>query len=125
MDNIESKHILIIDDEPQILKLLSRVFSRYDFKIDTASNGREGIAKIDSYDYNLIITDIKMPDVSGEQVCNHLKDVKKKETPIIGMSGTPWSLDHTIFNAVLEKPCSKNELCKTVEKCLDYKTITK
>jgi CheY-like chemotaxis protein len=119
MGDIESKHILIIDDEPQILKLLSRVLSKVSKNIDTANNGREGIEKIDSYDYNLILTDIKMPDISGEEVCHYLKVTNKKQTPIIGMSGTPWLLDHTIFNAVLEKPCSKDELLETVDKLLD------
>lgn len=111
-------HILIIDDEPQILKLLSRILSKIDLKIDTANGGREGIEKIELYDYSLILTDIKMPDISGEQICHHLKCTLKKQTPIIGMSGTPWLLDHTIFNAVLEKPCSNDDLLKTVDSFL-------
>jgi DNA-binding response OmpR family regulator len=67
-------NILIIDDEPQIIKLLLRLLSKDNIHIDTAINGKEGIQKIDLYDYNLIITDIKMHGISGEQVCHHLKD---------------------------------------------------
>jgi len=111
-------NILIIDDEPQILKLLSKVFSRRSFKIDTAKSGEEGIEKIESNDYSLILTDIKMPGISGEQVCNYLRNTKQKQTPIIGMSGTPWLLDHNIFNVVIEKPCSTSDLWEAVDKCL-------
>lgn len=118
MHELNAHKVLVIDDEPQILKLLSRILSKNDLKIDTASDGREGIEKIDSYDYGLIITDIKMPDISGEQVCHHLKNTTKKQTPIIGMSGTPWLLDHNLFDAVLAKPCLTDELLEVIDKFL-------
>jgi len=107
-------HILIIDDEAPILKLLSKVLSREGYRIDTAENGEEGIKKIESNDYNLILTDIKMPGISGEQVAILLKDIKEKRTPIVGMSGTPWLLNEDMFDAVLAKPCSKENLFNVV-----------
>ncbi|RLB92098.1 MAG: hypothetical protein DRH26_06990 [Deltaproteobacteria bacterium] len=102
--------ILVNDDEPAILKLMARILSKNGHAVDTASNGEEGIKKIEANDYSLILTDIKMPGISGHQVFEHLRNKAKKATPVIGMSGTPWLLDQNNFDAVLQKPSSLKEM---------------
>jgi len=102
--------ILIVDDEVPILKMLQLKLSRMGFDVDTASNGEEGINKIEANDYSLILTDIKMPGISGHQIFDHLRNKIKKSTPIIGMSGTPWLLDQSGFDAVLQKPSSLKDI---------------
>ncbi|MCP3874014.1 MAG: response regulator [Desulfobacteraceae bacterium] len=98
--------ILIIDDEPAILKLMGKSLSRVGYVVDTAENGEDGIKKIDRNKYSLILTDIKMPGITGSHVLEYVRNKSfQKETPIIGMSGTPWLLDHCDFDAVLKKPC--------------------
>ena len=88
MYNHTPPHILIIDDEPSILKLLSKILSCENFKIDIANNGKDGIKKIELNNYDLILTDIKMPEVSGNDVLQHIKENKNSFMPIVGMSGT-------------------------------------
>ena len=105
-----AKPILVIDDEPSILKLITRILSKNGYNVDTASNGEEGIKKIEGNDYSLILTDIKMSGISGNQVFDCLRNKTKKTTPIIGMSGTPWFLDQSNFDAVLSKPYHMKEL---------------
>jgi DNA-binding response OmpR family regulator len=51
-----------------------------------------------------------MPDVSGRQVSRELKKIKGNTIPVVGMSGTPWLLDHDLFDAVLPKPYSLKKL---------------
>ncbi len=104
--------ILIIDDEASILELLSTSLTKNGYAVDIAENGEEGIEKIESRDYSLIFTDIKMPGLSGEQVLQYLKYVLKNVTPVVGMSGTPWRLDHCEFDAVLAKPFSMKDFLK-------------
>ncbi|MBU1696227.1 MAG: response regulator [Proteobacteria bacterium] len=104
------KPILIIDDEISILKVSERILSRNGYGVDMAANGEEGIRKIENNEYSLILTDIEMSGISGDQVLDYLRNKIKKSTPVVGMSGTPWFLDQSNFDAVLPKPYSMKEL---------------
>jgi len=115
---VASTTILIIDDEIPILTMLKLKLTRMGFNVDTAESGEEGMEKIDSNIYDLILTDIKMPGISGDQILHYLKDEKKSSTPVVGMSGTPWLLDQNDFNAVLSKPCSLKDTLATINQLL-------
>jgi CheY-like chemotaxis protein len=108
--------ILILDDEPSILKLMKRMLSRNGYAVDTTVNGEEGIRKIERNEYSLILTDIKMPGISGNQIFDHLRNKSKKSTPIIGMSGTPWLLNQSGFDAVLQKPSSQKDMLDLIKR---------
>jgi DNA-binding response OmpR family regulator len=108
--------ILIIDDEPSILKMLTMALSRKGYVTDTALNGAQGIKKFNANHYDLVLTDIVMPDLSGSQVSLELRKIKGNVTPIVGMSGTPWLLDRDLFDDVLPKPCSLKELFDVIGK---------
>ena len=112
--NTITKSILVIDDEISILNLLETAISRCGYNVDTATNGKAGIQKIENNEYSLIITDIKMPGISGDQVLDYLRNKIKKSTPIIGMSGTPWLLKQNDFDAILQKPCLMGEIIEVM-----------
>ena len=114
-----AKPILVIDDEASILRLMTRCLSKYGYAADTPSNGEEGIKKIEANDYSLILTDIKMPGISGNQVFDHLRNKIKKTTPIVGMSGTPWLLNQSGFDAVLPKPYLMKELLDLISQFIE------
>ncbi len=108
--------ILVIDDEINILKLFRQIQSRHGYAVETAESGEEGIRKIKTTHYSLILTDIKMPGISGHQVFDYLWNTIQRPTPIIGMSGTPWLLDQGDFDAVIEKPCSNKEMLDLINR---------
>lgn len=108
------KPILIIDDEASILQVLEKSLFKKGYRVETAATGEEGIRKIENHEYSLILTDIKMPDVSGDQVFDHLRNKIKKATPIVAMSGTPWLMGQSDFDAVLLKPYQIKELLKLI-----------
>ncbi|MFH2061316.1 MAG: response regulator [Pseudomonadota bacterium] len=110
--------ILIIDDEPQILKLLSKMLSRKKFNVDTAINGHDGIKKIDSNEYDLVLTDILMPGLTGRHVRDYIKVTGQKKILVIGMSGTPWLLDEGEFDAVLAKPFSMDQVLDVINQLI-------
>ena len=60
--------VLIVDDELPILKMLKLQLTRMGFVVDIAANGKDAINKIDHNFYNVILTDIKMPEISGAQI---------------------------------------------------------
>jgi CheY-like chemotaxis protein len=105
--------ILIIDDEPAVLKMLALICSRYGYQTDTAENGEAGLEKLQTGGYRLVLTDIKMPGISGNQILEYVKIEKGVGTAVVGMSGTPWLLEGN-FDAVLPKPSTKNEILDVI-----------
>jgi len=116
---IAAGSILVIDDEVAILNMLKLKLTRLGFWVDTAESGEEGLKKINSNRYSLILTDIKMPGISGDRILHYLKDEKKSSIPVVGMSGTPWLLDQNKFDAILTKPCSLKETVEVINQLLE------
>jgi len=108
--------ILVIDDEETILNIVKLALTRFDYEVETADDGSGGIRKFDSGDFDLVITDIRMPGVDGNMVVNHIRNSNKKKTPIIGISGTPWLLDKKSFNTVISKPFPLKTLVDNVQR---------
>ena len=96
--------VLVIDDEQMILALVEQILQRMNYAVDTAENGRHGIVKFDTGNYDLVITDICMPETDGTRVVDHIRNSPRNLTPVIGMSGTPWKLANHRFDRVLPKP---------------------
>ncbi len=111
--------ILIIDDEVPILNLLSKILTRNGYNVDIVESGEKGIKKIESNNYSLIFTDIKMPGLSGEQVLQYSKNIRKNLTPVVGMSGTPWLLSQSNFDYVLAKPFLMKDLLEVVRQFVE------
>jgi CheY-like chemotaxis protein len=116
MSDTHQKQILVVDDEEAILKLLTKVLIRNGYRIDTADNGEEAIKKIKECRYDCVLTDFVMPGLSGSDVAATAKTLYGDSVPVIGMSGTPWLLDCSLFDATVEKPCSIIKLIHTIQK---------
>ncbi|MCU0542298.1 MAG: response regulator [Oscillatoriaceae cyanobacterium Prado104] len=82
-----SANILIVDDTPESLLLLSETLSKQGYKVRGAVKGKMGIKAAQSAPPDLILLDIKMPDINGYEVCQMLKsDPKTQEIPVIFLS---------------------------------------
>ena len=66
-------HILVVDDDPAIQNLIKDVLSSKDHTIKLASNGGEALQKIRATRFDLVILDLRMPDMDGLQVLNLLR----------------------------------------------------
>lgn len=107
--------VLIIDDEDDICNLLLYAFSRNGIEAKIATNGREGLDCFNQEHFDLVITDMLMPGVNGNNVARQIRGSSRPETPIIGISATAWLLDRNDFNAVFEKPMSIHALLDKVK----------
>lgn len=96
--------VLVIDDEWMILNLVKQILQRLDYSVETALTGTGGIAKFESGDFDLVITDVCMPETDGNRVVDHIRNSNRNRTPVIGMSGTPWKLANQPYDRVLAKP---------------------
>ena len=119
--------ILVIDDEKSICELLSILLTTDGHEVAVAGTGTAGIALHCRQHYDLIITDMIMPDGDGMAVLAQLSKVYDT-TPVIAMSGGRRKITDSPFNlaaaltmgvqVVLEKPFSATDLQNAVRKAL-------
>jgi len=106
--------ILVIDDEKGILQLIRQALTRFGHHVETAADGREGIQKFDDGNFDIVITDIRMPGIDGNGVVAHIRKSKRQSIPVIAISGTPWELEANKFDMVLPKPFPLKNLVESI-----------
>jgi DNA-binding response OmpR family regulator len=80
--------ILVVDDEASIRNLLIRVFAQESFEVLTATNGHEGLETAAKYRPDLIILDLNLPDLYGEDVCKSIRQTSSIENvPVLILTG--------------------------------------
>jgi len=77
-------HILVIDDEPQILRAMHTILTEKQFRVTTANRGEEGLALAATSEPDLVILDLGLPDLDGVEVCRRLREWT--QLPIIILS---------------------------------------
>lgn len=121
--------ILIIEDEASIRRVLVKILSEENenYKVDEAEDGVQGLEKVKNEDYDLILCDIKMPKMDGEEVLQEVKKIKP-EIPMVMISGH-GDLE-TAVNTMrlgafdyISKPPDLNRLLNTVRNALDRKQL--
>lgn len=81
MGNSKHKNILVIDDDPNILRLIEYTFSRIGIVVHTAESGEEGLRQFYAQQPDLIILDIMMAEMDGWEVCARIRQIS--DVPII------------------------------------------
>ncbi len=94
-----SKKILIVDDDEILLAMLIETLDSLGYQAQGAKNGEEALKKIDSGEFDLVITDIRMPKMDGISFLKTLKE-KKPKLPVIMITG--FSLAYTQQRAIQE-----------------------
>lgn len=77
-------HILVIDDEPQILRAMRTILTARQFRVSTASRGEEGLTLAAAGSPDLVILDLSLPDMDGLEVCHRLREWS--QVPIVVLS---------------------------------------
>jgi two-component system, OmpR family, KDP operon response regulator KdpE len=80
----ESLRILVVDDEPQIARVLRRSLAARGYEVQTASDGEEALATFSTWPADLVITDLSMPNMTGLELCRRLRTTSR--VPIIVLS---------------------------------------
>jgi len=113
-------YILLIEDEEAVLQVLQQGLRNLGHRVEGASDGQEGLRLFDRGDFDLVITDVVMPDIDGHKVARHIRNSSRPHTPIIAISGTPWSLNGDDFDCVVAKPFSLKSLEQAVEDVMSH-----
>jgi CheY-like chemotaxis protein len=111
--------ILAIDDQPVILELISAMCQTLGYEVKSVSNGPEGIALAEKERFDVILTDLAMPDMSGLEVARRVK-VIQPDTPIILVTGWEVTIDRARLeeagiSEVLYKPFRIEQLTSLVK----------
>lgn len=113
-----TKNILVVDDEPKLLDAIGAYLENSGYNVVTAINGRDALEEFDKDRFDLVILDLMLPHISGEEVCTTIR--KKSRVPII-MLTAKVSEDDKIngFNIgaddYVTKPFSPRELVVRVK----------
>lgn len=74
-------NVLVVDDEPMILEVICSLLESKDFQVYSAQNGKMALELFDSQNFSLVLLDLMLPDISGEEVCMAIR--RKSRVPII------------------------------------------
>jgi two-component system KDP operon response regulator KdpE len=116
-------HVLVIDDEPQILRALKTILTARQFHVTTASRGEEGLALAAATPPDVIILDLSLPDMDGFQVCARLREWTR--VPIIVLSVRDAERDKVMAldkgaDDYLTKPFGSEELLARIRVALRH-----
>jgi CheY-like chemotaxis protein len=122
-------NILVADDEPNIRNTISDILRKFQANVTTAANGAEAIAHLEHTDFDLVLSDIKMPDKTGYDVFAAAHR-KSPTLPVILMTGFGYDPNHSIvrasqegLSAVLFKPFKVAQLLTEIRKALQTQTV--
>jgi two-component system OmpR family response regulator len=73
--------ILVVEDEPRLLHNLAKALRETGYAVDTAENGQDGLFKTQTYDYDVVVLDVMLPQLDGWQMLERLR--KQKKTPVL------------------------------------------
>ena len=125
-----AKKILVVEDDPAAIRLMSYVLEGEGYEAVCAFNGKEALEKLEAEKPNLILLDIMMPEMDGFAFCAKLRSSPKHQhLPVVLLTAVAKHIQETKYplNGVmrseaqeyLEKPIKPEELLKTIAELLE------
>ena len=126
MDTTTSKHLLYIEDDPEMIDLVALILARNNFQLTGALNGEDGLKKATDTQPDLILLDIMMPGMDGWNVLRQLKaSLLTKSIPVVILSAKTNSIDRFVAlqfgraDAYIAKPFHADTILEVVEGILN------
>lgn len=120
--------ILFVDDEENILSALVRLFRKEDYEVLTAISGIEGLKILESRDISLVISDHRMPGMTGVEFLSRVKEVSPNTIRIMltgyaDLEAAIAAINKGEVYRFISKPWNDEELKLTVRQSLDYRDL--
>jgi two-component system cell cycle sensor histidine kinase/response regulator CckA len=122
--------LLLTEDDPKAQKIVPKLLKRYGYQVDVAKNGKEAMEALEKNDYELVLMDCMMPEMSGYEVTKVIRDpastVRRHDIPIIALTGNAMNQDRDICIAAgmddhLSKPLILEVLLAKLDEWLEFK----
>jgi DNA-binding NtrC family response regulator len=127
MQEQDTNNLLVVDDEEVIREGMRRILEAEGYHVTTSASGRTAIEKIQEWDFDVVITDLKMPGMDGIEVLKTIK-ILQPEVPVIIITG--YSTVDTAVDAMkngafdyIAKPFTSDLIIDKVQKAIDHKTL--
>ena len=127
-DNKSTKHILCIEDEPEMIDLIRLILVRRGFDVSGAAGGKAGLEAVRKNLPDLVLLDLMMPDMDGWEVYQQMKsDESTRHIPVIVVTARAQSIDKVLglhiakVDDYIAKPFSPQDLLNSVERILGQK----
>ena len=119
---VSARKVLVVDDEPIVNESCRRVLGEEGYDVDTTESGREGLRRACSRAYDLVITDLKMPDMDGMDLIRSLRG-RRAAMPVLVITGygsVPSALKAVRLGVsdYIEKPFTPMRLTQAVHEAL-------
>ena len=121
---MEKKKVLIIDDEKNLCLLMKlNLEGTGEYEVTTVHSGMDGLEKVKELEYDLVITDYKMPGLDGKQVLKALKEMRPNE-PVVLLSvyhddSSEISAEiRTLADGIISKPIDNKQLHAVIKRVL-------
>lgn len=120
-----NRKILVVDDEKDMLVILKRYLSKLGFEVDVAKDGLEGFSYLKKNQYQYLISDLKMPKMTGEELIRKGKEANLlNDTVVLIITGGIWEgMDdnqvnslRTLIDGQIQKPFTKEEILNILRK---------
>lgn len=128
MATASRKQILVVEDNPPLAKSLQELLELAGFEVHVASSGQSAIRHAAEHRPNLVVLDLRLPDMNGYKVCEQLRRFyHASAVPILMLTGMDQPIDQLRgfahgADAYLTKPCQPPELIETVRLLLGNAT---
>ncbi len=127
---MERHKLLLVDDEENVLKSLYRLFREEEYDVHTVDNGSEGLKLLEKYDFSLILSDYRMPELNGVEF---LKLAKEKSPDAIRMILTGFADVEVAISAInegevykfIEKPWEDENLKVQIKRAIEHYELVK
>jgi len=121
----DSKRVVCIEDEPEMIDLVRLILGRKGFNVIGANGGIEGLETVRRLRPDLVLLDLMMPDMDGWEVYQQIKaDPSLREIPVVVVTAKAQSIDKVLglhiakVDDYITKPFGPQELLESVEKIL-------
>jgi two-component system, OmpR family, response regulator VicR len=128
MNNTTVKHIVCIEDEPEMIDLIQLILNRRGFEVLGAPGGKEGLEMVRKTLPDLVLLDLMMPDMDGWEVYQQMKaDDSTRNIPVIVVTAKAQNIDKVLglhiakVDDYIAKPFGPQELIDSVERVLSQK----
>jgi CheY-like chemotaxis protein/anti-sigma regulatory factor (Ser/Thr protein kinase) len=119
-----SQHtLLLVDDDPAVHDLLTAVLRPPDWRIDSAYDGLEGLARIEAHAYDMVLTDVRMPGLDGLELLHRIRQIRP-EAKVMVMTGdsTPTNIVRAIREQAFyyfSKPFSPSAVAEMIAQAVN------